>query len=106
MIDRRTLLAGTAALGAAAAQGFSTQALAQAGLKLGAEARFSFDALKSRAEAMAAAAASLPRLAVVETPEQAAAPLAQWLQHGDVVLLKASRGVALERLLPLLPQLG
>jgi UDP-N-acetylmuramoyl-tripeptide--D-alanyl-D-alanine ligase len=55
---------------------------------------------------MAAAAASLPRLAVVETPEQAAAPLAQWLQHGDVVLLKASRGVALERLLPLLPQLG
>ena len=25
---------------------------------------------------------------------------------GDVVLLKASRGVALERLLPLLPQLG
>ncbi len=58
------------------------------------------------AEAMAAAAASLPRLAVVETPEQAVAPLAQWLQHGDVVLLKASRGVALERLLPLLPQLG
>jgi UDP-N-acetylmuramoyl-tripeptide--D-alanyl-D-alanine ligase len=60
----------------------------------------------AEAEAMAAAAASLPRLAVVETPEQAAAPLAQWLQHGDVVLLKASRGVALERLLPLLPQLG
>ena len=55
MIDRRTLLAGTAALGAAAAQGFSTQALAQAGLKLGAEATFSFDALKSRAQAMAAA---------------------------------------------------
>ena len=59
----------------------------------------------AEAEAMAAAAASLPRLAVVETPEQAAAPLAQWLQRGDVVLLKASRGVALERLLPLLPSL-
>ncbi len=55
MIDRRTLLAGTAALGAAAAQGFSTEALAQAGLKLGPEAAFSFDALKSRAQAMAAA---------------------------------------------------
>ena len=51
---------------------------------------------------MAEAAAGLPRLAVVESPEQAAAPLAQWLSAGDVLLLKASRGVALERLLPLL----
>ncbi len=54
------------------------------------------------AAVMAEAAAGLPRLAVVETPEQAAAPLAQWLAPGDVLLLKASRGVALERLLPLL----
>jgi len=29
--------------------------------------------------------------------------LSGWLQHGDVVLLKASRGVALERLILLLP---
>jgi len=29
--------------------------------------------------------------------------LRAWLEAGDVVLLKASRGVALERLLPLLP---
>jgi len=29
--------------------------------------------------------------------------LSGWLQRGDVVLLKASRGVALERLIPLLP---
>ena len=29
-------------------------------------------------------------------------PLLQWLQPGDVLLLKASRGVALERLIPLL----
>jgi UDP-N-acetylmuramoyl-tripeptide--D-alanyl-D-alanine ligase len=57
------------------------------------------------AAAMAEAAAALPRLAVVETPEQAAAPLAGWLQSGDVLLLKASRGVALERLIPLLPSL-
>ncbi|MEY2749135.1 MAG: UDP-N-acetylmuramoyl-tripeptide--D-alanyl-D-alanine ligase, partial [Cyanobacteriota bacterium] len=59
----------------------------------------------AEAEAMAAAAAALPRLAVVDSPEQAADPLTSWLQPGDVVLLKASRGVALERLLPLLPQL-
>ena len=56
------------------------------------------------AQEMAEAASALPRLAVVATPEQAAAPLQQWLAAGDVVLLKASRGVALERLLPLLPQ--
>jgi UDP-N-acetylmuramoyl-tripeptide--D-alanyl-D-alanine ligase len=59
----------------------------------------------AEAEAMAAAAAGLPRLAVVDSPERAAEPLANWLQSGDVVLLKASRGVALERLLPLLPSL-
>ena len=53
--------------------------------------------------AMAHAAASLPRLAVVSSPEDAAQPLDEWLRAGDVVLLKASRGVALERLLPLLP---
>ncbi len=56
-------------------------------------------------QAMVGSAASLQRLALVPTPEAAAAPLAQWLQPGDVVLLKASRGVALERLMPLLPQL-
>ena len=54
------------------------------------------------AEAMAQAAAGLGRLAVVDTPEAAALPLNSWLAAGDVVLLKASRGVALERLLPLL----
>ena len=59
----------------------------------------------AEAQAMAEAAAVLPRLAVVDTPEQAADPLASWLRSGDVVLLKASRGVALERLLPLLPPL-
>jgi UDP-N-acetylmuramoyl-tripeptide--D-alanyl-D-alanine ligase len=31
--------------------------------------------------------------------------LIEWLMPGDTVLLKASRGIALERLLPLLPQL-
>ena len=58
----------------------------------------------AEAEAMAAAAAPLKRLAVVAEPEQAVEPLRGWLQRGDVLLLKASRGVALERLIPLLPQ--
>ena len=56
-------------------------------------------------EVMQQAAASLPNLAWVRLPDQAAAPLAEWLAPGDVLLLKASRGVALERLLPLLPVL-
>ena len=54
-------------------------------------------------QAMANVASGLDRLALVATPYAAAAPLGQWLQAGDVVLLKASRGVALERLIPLLP---
>jgi UDP-N-acetylmuramoyl-tripeptide--D-alanyl-D-alanine ligase len=52
--------------------------------------------------AMAAAAAALPRLVQVGTPAEAAASLRGWLQPGDRLLLKASRGVALERLIPLL----
>ena len=55
--------------------------------------------------AMANAAAALPRIAVVSSPEDAAEPLRKWLRAGDVVLLKASRGVALEKLIPLLPSL-
>ena len=54
-------------------------------------------------KAMAEVASSLPHLQLVSNPEDAAAPLAAWLESGDVVLLKASRGVALERLIPLLP---
>ena len=56
------------------------------------------------AAAMAQAAAAIERLAVVATPEAAAEPLSHWLKQGDTVLLKASRGVALERLMPLLPR--
>jgi UDP-N-acetylmuramoyl-tripeptide--D-alanyl-D-alanine ligase len=52
--------------------------------------------------AMLEAGAGLERLARVATPEQALEPLQAWLQPGDQLLLKASRGVALERLLPLL----
>ena len=54
--------------------------------------------------AMAQAAATLGQVVVVQTPQQAAEPLRQWLKPGDALLLKASRGVALERLIPLLPQ--
>jgi UDP-N-acetylmuramoyl-tripeptide--D-alanyl-D-alanine ligase len=53
-------------------------------------------------EAMRLAAEGLPRLARVADPAAAAARLEAWLSPGDVLLLKASRGVALERLLPLL----
>jgi UDP-N-acetylmuramoyl-tripeptide--D-alanyl-D-alanine ligase len=53
-------------------------------------------------EAMLAAAKGLARLERVDTPAAAAEPLGQWLEPGDVLLLKASRGVALEQLIPLL----
>ena len=43
-----------------------------------------------------------PRVIAGETPEAVAAELKPLLQKGDIVLLKASRGVQLERLLPLL----
>ncbi|PHX67347.1 MAG: UDP-N-acetylmuramyl peptide synthase [Cyanobium sp. Baikal-G2] len=52
--------------------------------------------------AMVAAATGLSRLRQVDCPEAAVEPLQQWLEPGDVLLLKASRGVALERLIPLL----
>ena len=50
----------------------------------------------------AGAAGSLVQLARVETPQQAVEALTPWLAPGDWVLLKASRGVALEQALPLL----
>lgn len=53
-------------------------------------------------EAMLAAAAGLPRLRRVSSPAEAAPVLQGWLAPGDQLLLKASRGVALEQLIPLL----
>ncbi|MCT0212120.1 MULTISPECIES: UDP-N-acetylmuramoyl-tripeptide--D-alanyl-D-alanine ligase [unclassified Synechococcus] len=53
-------------------------------------------------EAMAEAALKVARLARVATPEQALSPLLEWLRPDDQLLLKASRGVALERLIPAL----
>jgi UDP-N-acetylmuramoyl-tripeptide--D-alanyl-D-alanine ligase len=50
-------------------------------------------------DAMLAAAAGLERLERVASPEQAVAVLAAWLRPGDAVLLKASRGVALDTIL-------
>ncbi len=55
-------------------------------------------------EAMQQGATGLARLARVATPAEAAAPLGDWLTRGDSLLLKASRGVALEQLLPLLQE--
>jgi UDP-N-acetylmuramoyl-tripeptide--D-alanyl-D-alanine ligase len=57
------------------------------------------------AEAMEPIALSLPAFARVSTPEDAMNPLRDWLRPGDTLLLKASRGGALERLLPLLDTL-
>ncbi|MFM1799600.1 MAG: hypothetical protein RLZZ117_1878 [Cyanobacteriota bacterium] len=51
-------------------------------------------------DAMVAAAAGMPHLVRVDNPTAAAAPLLEWLGEGDVLLLKGSRGVALETLLP------
>lgn len=48
--------------------------------------------------------ASLARMQRVDTPQQALEPLLAWLQPGDALLLKASRSVALEQLLPLLQE--
>ena len=53
-------------------------------------------------EAMEQGAGPLTRLARVATPQEAVAALVGWLSPGDRLLLKASRGVALEQLLPLL----
>ena len=53
-------------------------------------------------QAMLEGAAGLAQLVRVETPAEAAAPLVSWLTAGDLLLLKASRGVALEQLMPLL----
>lgn len=53
-------------------------------------------------DAMLEAAKGLARLVQVRSPEEAADPLLDWLAAGDVLLLKGSRGVALETLMPLL----
>jgi UDP-N-acetylmuramoyl-tripeptide--D-alanyl-D-alanine ligase len=55
--------------------------------------------------AMRLGADGVPELQRVDSPQEAAAPLSSWLRRGDALLLKASRGVGLERLIPLLPQL-
>ncbi len=53
-------------------------------------------------EIMESIAKSLPRFAHVALPEEALEPLVDWLLPGDSILLKASRAVALERLVPIL----
>jgi len=65
-MDRRQFLASAAAASAAAtaglaAAGFSAPALAQAGLKMGAAAPFSFEALKARARDLARAPYQAPQ---------------------------------------------
>ena len=52
-------------------------------------------------DAMVLAASSINYLAVVSSPEEAFPLLSDWLESGDVVLLKASRAIGLEHLLTL-----
>ncbi len=54
---------------------------------------------------MAGAAQGLKQLALATTPAEAAGVVQPWLACGDSLLLKASRGVALEQLIPLLEAL-
>ena len=56
------------------------------------------------AEAMYLAGQPLDHLELVDSPENAIFPLKKWLKDGDFLLLKASRNVSLERLLPLLEE--
>ncbi|GEO13409.1 glucan biosynthesis protein [Microvirga aerophila] len=70
MIDRRQFLQFATATAGLAASGFSTTALAQQGLKTGAPAPFSYEALKARAEAMAKAAYVAPPRPSPEVLEQ------------------------------------
>ncbi len=51
---------------------------------------------------MAKVAKNLKNLQVVKSPEEALLPLKSWIKEGDFLLLKASRAIALERLIPLL----
>ena len=60
-LDRRTLLASAGATATLAALGFSSQALAQQGLKLGQSQDFTFEALKARARQMAAVPYEAPQ---------------------------------------------
>jgi len=53
-------------------------------------------------QAMEQEAAAIGRLMRVDQPAEAAPALLAWLEPGDRLLLKASRGVALEQLIPLL----
>ncbi len=53
-------------------------------------------------KSMYSVAKSLPYVEVVSSPEQAFVILKKWLVSGDYLLLKASRKVALERILPFL----
>jgi len=54
---------------------------------------------------MAGAAQALKQLALAATPAEAAGVVQPWLACGDSLLLKASRGVALEQLIPRLAAL-
>lgn len=60
MLNRRQFLQTATATATLAAQGFSSRAMAQQGLKMGTSAPFSFDDLKKQAEAMSRAAYAAP----------------------------------------------
>jgi len=53
-------------------------------------------------DALVAGAGQTLPVVQVDTPQAALSHVLAWLKPGDHLLLKASRGVALERLVPLL----
>ncbi len=55
-------------------------------------------------DALAAGAGQALPVVQVDEPQVAISHLLAWLKPGDHLLLKASRGVALERLIPLLQE--
>ncbi len=58
------------------------------------------------AEAMAEITSSSTLIEIVSTPEEAINPLRTWLSPGDILLLKGSRAIELERLIPLLSKIN
>ncbi len=56
----------------------------------------------AEADVMKSAASTIRNFQIVSSPESAIKPLKSWMKPGDIVLLKASRAIAMERLIPLL----
>tara|TARA_Y100001968_G_scaffold326434_1_gene369483 strand:+ start:1659 stop:3053 length:1395 start_codon:yes stop_codon:yes gene_type:complete len=61
-----------------------------------------FVAKGEEAEAINSESNKFPKFKIVSSPEKALEPIKEWLKNGDTVLLKGSRSIELDRLLPLM----